>query len=75
MATLTMYWTAALISSSEAVEPPLGGITPFAPVKPSMACLNRVASPWAIRGAQSALSSSLGAPATPATWQAWQVDL
>lgn len=29
---LTMYITAALTSSSGAVEPPLGGITPFWPV-------------------------------------------
>lgn len=39
-----------------------------------MACLS-VSSPWAMRGAQAALSPNLGAPATPAPWQAWQVCL
>ena len=50
-----------------AVLPPRGGIA-FLPlialaVRPSMPC--------ARRGAQAALSPSLGAPATPATWQVW----
>jgi hypothetical protein len=65
------YATADLISASEAVEPPLGGIAPL----PLMALAVNPSSPATKRGAQAALSPNLGAPATPATWHTEQACL
>src|SRR5664280_1113288 len=56
------------MSASLALEPPRGGIAPL----PLMALAVRPSMPCAMRGAQAALSPSLGAPATPAVWQAVQ---
>lgn len=58
----TIYPTAALISSSEqSMHIPLGGMA----LKPSIACLTRVALPLAIREPQAAESPVFGAPAAP----------
>src|SRR3546814_16049339 len=66
-----MYSTAALTSASEACEPPRGGMAPL----PLMAMASMLSMPCSIKGAQAALSPNLGAPATPAAWQAKQTDL
>jgi hypothetical protein len=68
LAWLTIQSTTDLISASLAVEPPRGGIAPL----PLMTLPTRASTPWPIRGAQAALSPTLGAPATPAAWQTWQ---
>src|SRR6478609_3084930 len=57
------------MSASLALDPPLGGIAPL----PLMALPVRASTPWAIRGAQAALSPTLGAPAMPSAWQVLQV--
>src|SRR5438045_9729608 len=48
--------------------PPFGGIAPL----PLMALAVSPSTPCARRGAQAALSPSLGALATPLAWQVWQ---
>src|SRR5690606_29461632 len=66
----SIHWTVAMTCSSvRAGLPPLAGITPALPWKPSMACLFRVSMPWAMRAAQAA-RSNLGAPPAPESWQA-----
>src|SRR3954462_1790115 len=56
------------MSASGAGLPPLGGMAPL----PLSAELYSVSLPCAMRGAHAALSPNLGAPATPAVWQAVQ---
>jgi hypothetical protein len=71
-----MKSTAAFTSASGSeVLPPLGGIVPFLPVKPLSACVYSVFLPCAMRGPQSALSPTFGAPAMPAAWHIAQVVL
>src|SRR5690606_38708943 len=62
----TVAWTCSSVSAG---LPPLGGITPALPVKPSMACLYSVSLPWAMREAH-APWDRVGAPPTPPLWQA-----
>src|SRR4249919_926824 len=65
----TIQSTVALTCSSlRDGLPPLAGITPALPVKPSMACLYSVSLPWATRGPQWAWSR-VGAPPAPEVWQ------
>ncbi len=65
-----MYWMAALSSSSEACEPPRGGMAPT----PEMAFFSMVSRPVLTKGSQEALSPNLGAPARPMEWQVTQTD-
>ena len=48
---------------------------PFAPGKPSRACLCSTSMPFAMRGAHAALSPNFGAPPIPWPWQAVQAAL
>src|SRR5438093_8838168 len=67
----TMKSIAARTSASEsAALPPFGGIAPL----PFTADCMRVSMPCLMRGAHAALSPGFGALATPAVWQAVQIE-
>src|SRR5690606_20316103 len=63
--------TAAFKVASSALVAPRGGMAPLPLTTISMTA----SMPLAVRADQAALSPSLGAPATPAIWQARQADL
>src|SRR5690606_34177824 len=66
-----MYSTAAFNVASSALVAPRGGMAPL-----PLSVISIMASmPFSIRVAHAELSPSLGAPATPAMWQARQADL
>src|SRR5207249_2923186 len=71
------YLTCEIIHSTVALTcsfvndglPPLAGIRPLLPWKPSVACLSSVSMPCAMRGAHAALSVITGAPVAALVWQ------